>query len=439
MSHRLGLSGIAVLGLMAVSTWAQAPIPPHIDKVFGATTIAGGATTSLTFTILTQQALTSVSFTDTLPGGLFVATPNGLSTTCGTGTITATAGSGTVSATGMVFPSAGGCTITVNVIGLLAGAQVNSVTVSDAVAGVGNTSTATLNVEVGPFLGKAFGAPQIVLLGVTPTDTTSLTFQVTNSPANPLPLTGIAFTDTLPSGLVVATPNGLAGSCGGGTITAAAGGSSISLSGATLAPGASCIFSVNVRANGIGTQVNSTSNVTATGGGVPLLGLPAQATINVVFGDPTSSYQINYLPAAGTGIAGGYIDISNDGSLGADAFGPLAGTTGRICVNVYTFTADEQESECCSCLVTPNAFGAPDGCRSNRQPGQRRNANARTRREVAGHDPRTWRQHAGYLHLVGLQCGADLHGCQPGTGHDGLGDQVPRQCNGFAEYGPLTD
>src|SRR5690242_7979311 len=64
-----------------------------------------------------------------------------------------------------------------------------------------------------PTISKAFGAASIPLNG-----STSLSFTITNPNRAPT-LTGIAFTDTLPAGLVVATPNGLVGTCGGGTIT----------------------------------------------------------------------------------------------------------------------------------------------------------------------------------------------------------------------------
>jgi uncharacterized repeat protein (TIGR01451 family) len=126
-----------------------------------------------------------------------------------------------------------------------------------------------------PTLTKTFADSQLQLLG--PGNTTTLTFTVTN-PSSATE-TGIAFSDTLPSGLIVSTPNGLTGSCGGGTITAPAGTSTISLSGATLAAGASCTFSVSVTAAQIGVQVNTTSAISAFNGG--LVGLPATATITV--------------------------------------------------------------------------------------------------------------------------------------------------------------
>lgn len=111
-----------------------------------------------------------------------------------------------------------------------------------------------------PTISKAFGAATIPLNG-----STSLSFTINNP--NTATLNGIGFSDTLPAGLNVSTPNGLTGSCGGGVITATAGSNSISLAGASLAANTPCTFSVNVTGIGAGLQTNTTGNVTSTEGG----------------------------------------------------------------------------------------------------------------------------------------------------------------------------
>jgi hypothetical protein len=140
-------------------------------------------------------------------------------------------------------------------------------------------------VVVAPTLSKGFGAASISMSA-----STSLTFTVTN-PNVGASLTGVAFTDTLPAGLVVATPNGLSGSCGGGTITAIAGSSAISLAGAALAGSGVCTFSVNVTGTALGLQVNTTGNITSTESGP---GSTANASVTVVAAPPP--------PAAATPI-----------------------------------------------------------------------------------------------------------------------------------------
>src|ERR1700722_16456437 len=112
-----------------------------------------------------------------------------------------------------------------------------------------------------PVIGKEFGAGSVAVNG-----STTLTFNLSNPNAS-LSLSGIGFTDTLPVGQVVSTPNGLTGSCGGGTITAAAGSTSVILSGASLAATASCTFAVNLIGTTSGTQTNTTSAVTSNEAG----------------------------------------------------------------------------------------------------------------------------------------------------------------------------
>jgi len=125
-----------------------------------------------------------------------------------------------------------------------------------------------------PTIAKQFGATTLTVNG-----STSLTFTLQN--ANVSSLTGVSFSDPLPAGLVVATPNGLAGSCGSGTVTAVAGSGSVSLSGATLAAGASCTFSVSVTGTSAGTKNNTTSAITSVEAGS---GGTAFANLNVTSG-----------------------------------------------------------------------------------------------------------------------------------------------------------
>ena len=144
--------------------------PPHIAKAFGAATIPLNGTTSLTFTIDSNSnqnlTLTGVAFTDNLPGGLVVATPNGVGGTC-TGTVTAVAGSSSISLSGQSLAPNSSCTVIVNVTGTTAGDKSNSVQVTSTNGGTGNTSTASITVVAPPTIAKAFGAASIPLNGST--------------------------------------------------------------------------------------------------------------------------------------------------------------------------------------------------------------------------------------------------------------------------------
>jgi uncharacterized repeat protein (TIGR01451 family) len=119
-----------------------------------------------------------------------------------------------------------------------------------------------------PTIATSFGSPAVPL-----NSPVALSFQIGNS--NGVALGGLAFTDSLPSGLVVASPPSVANSCGG-TLSAVAGTGSISLTAGTVSS-ASCSISVNVVGTSLGGKNNSVQ-VTSTDVGT---GNTASASITI--------------------------------------------------------------------------------------------------------------------------------------------------------------
>jgi uncharacterized repeat protein (TIGR01451 family) len=272
------LAAIAGAGLVAslMASPASASVTPiQLQKVFGAAMIPVGGTTSLTFNLFNPDESveqSAIAFTDTLPAGLVVSTPNGLSSSLCGGTITATAGTNTISLAGADLVATALCSFSVNVTGIAPGVQNNSTTVNSTEGGAGTPATATITVVGPPTIRKVFGAATVPLGG-----TTSLTFTLAN-PNTTVDLTGVAFTDTLPAGLRVALFNGLTDGCGG-TATATGGSTFISLSGGTIAAGGTCQLGLNVTGVAVGVDVNTTGAISSTEGGT---GRTASATITVL-------------------------------------------------------------------------------------------------------------------------------------------------------------
>lgn len=113
--------------------------------------------------------------------------------------------------------------------------------------------------------------------------TATYTFTVTNTQAGSAALSGLSFTDTLPSGLRIAsTPNVVVTGLTGGTTTAAAGGTSIAASGYSIAANTTATITVNVTNAAGQLNANCGSNPAAfTNGSSNISGLSANLTNNV--------------------------------------------------------------------------------------------------------------------------------------------------------------
>ncbi|MEO8386904.1 SdrD B-like domain-containing protein [Polaromonas sp.] len=252
----------------------------------GASVFAEGTIVRMTITLTNKSAnpLTNVSISDTLQlansggGQLRLANPANAASTCGAPSITAVAGATSVGMNGGTVPARannglgadGTCTLQADVVGP-AGVYPNTATVGGTETyGNGTTHTLVPVLTNTPSLtytsaltaNKSFNPPSVSSGGKS-----TVTVQLLNSSA--LALTNVSVTDPLPAGMVLATPPNAQTTCAGSTsITAVAGASSATLTGANVAGSGNCAFLFDVVATGGANWVNSIppNNIVADGG-----------------------------------------------------------------------------------------------------------------------------------------------------------------------------
>src|SRR5439155_27312604 len=186
------------------------------------------------------------------------------------------------------------------------------------------SATASLSALVAPSISKSFATDPSLENG-----TSLLTFTITNPTVSDT-LTGIAFADTFPSGLVnvsALTPP-LANTCGG-SVTAVAGGNSVSLSSGSLAGGASCTVSVTVTAAAAATYANTSSAVSATTAGS---GNTASASLTVNAPQPA----ISVLKRIGTSATGPWFDFLSVAPTTPLYYQFTAENTGDVALNPFS-------------------------------------------------------------------------------------------------------
>lgn len=238
------------------------------SKSFLPNQIQSGGRSTVTIRLTNTQpgVLDNVSVTDNLPAGMLVATPaNAYSTCAGAPVINAAPGASTVSLTGAQLAT-GSCDLLFDVTASGGGNWVNTIGAGqlNAAGGVQNVTPfgATLQNASGGAI--TVGINHATASIAAPGATTQLTLSLFNN--GTLDLSGLDlasyFTDTgladgSPTGERIASVANASTDCPGGIVSAPAGGTSLSLAGASLAAGLGCSVTVDV------TMV-TTGTVTAT-------------------------------------------------------------------------------------------------------------------------------------------------------------------------------
>lgn len=263
-ARRRDAASLAMVLALALTTGGTAQEPPTFSKRFEPPTIGPGSVSTLVFEIVNQDLvnpLSNLAFTDTLPAGVTIADPASAVTDCAGGVVNAPDGGSTITfVNGQVGP-ASSCTVEVNVTSATPGLH-NNVS-GELTSGAGSLGTATADLTVDPNrpgFTKSF-VPASILLGETSTLTLTIDNTLSEGAASDL-----AFTDTLPPGVVIASPSNASTTCPGALLTATAGTQQVDFLLGSVGGLSSCTVTVDVDGAAADTHVNTTSDLSSNQG-----------------------------------------------------------------------------------------------------------------------------------------------------------------------------
>ena len=248
-----------------------------LSKAFNPAVISAGQRSRLRISFLNSTAVVAPNFavTDNLPAGMYVPAGPNIVQTCGPNTVVDVSDNTKVQISKGTLagaPSGGtvSCYVELDVTAATEGEYVNNIPANSLTVGgktvdhppVEDTQRVTKalvlhkaidnrTLDSSNTAGFANGTA-VARAGEAKT----LTLFLSNVSASSA-LSEIRVQDNLPSGLVVAQVPNAGTTCPGGVVTAAASATSVRLTGATLAAGASCTVTVDVLSNTPGSKVNT--------------------------------------------------------------------------------------------------------------------------------------------------------------------------------------
>jgi LPXTG-site transpeptidase (sortase) family protein len=307
----------------------------QIGKSFTPPTVNPGGISTLRIILENHndRPLVDVSLTDPLPGdltdGILVAPTPNASTTCEGGTIVAEPGTQTISMTGGTVPARvgdilGACTIRVDVQGL--GSQTtrtNTIPVANVSGTLEGTDTvirpsrpAQANLIIGNLsIGVVKGFDPLTVFGGS---ASTMSIELVNP--NNVEVSGIGFTDNMPTGMVVADPVNPSVSECGGTLNATPGENSFTYSGGSVAAASSCFLTLRVTMTVNGNLTNVIpANALTTSTGITNPD-PAEASLtNLPGASITKSFSPN--PIRANSVAQLTFTLRNTGSVALSGMG----------------------------------------------------------------------------------------------------------------------